>query len=185
MLSRQRNETQAAGPSRGLAGSPRIGQAAGYRCGHLQVPGGLRVIAGQGACRDAQSSQLTVQDTARLSARFPVHQPQTALRDIADACGRAVSRPSAALIAWADAQGALGTLFLGLGAMVLLIGAIGVANIMVISMLERRAEIGCAAPGAPPAPRSAPGFWSRPSCSPWLAGQQCHRRGRRHGRSRT
>jgi putative ABC transport system permease protein len=54
----------------------------------------------------------------------------------------AISRPSAALIAWAGAQGALGTLFLGLGAIALLIGAIGVANIMVISMLERRAEIG-------------------------------------------
>jgi putative ABC transport system permease protein len=53
-----------------------------------------------------------------------------------------VSQPSAALIARADAQGALDTLFLGLGAIALLIGAIGVANIMVISVLERRSEIG-------------------------------------------
>ena len=53
-----------------------------------------------------------------------------------------VSRPSDALIAQADAKGALDTLFLGLGAVALLVGAIGVANIMVISVLERRQEIG-------------------------------------------
>jgi putative ABC transport system permease protein len=53
-----------------------------------------------------------------------------------------VSRPSDALTARADAQGALDTMFLGLGAVALLVGAIGVANIMVISVLERRSEIG-------------------------------------------
>ena len=53
-----------------------------------------------------------------------------------------VSQPSAALTAQADAKGALDSLFLGLGAVALLVGAIGVANIMVISVLERRAEIG-------------------------------------------
>jgi putative ABC transport system permease protein len=53
-----------------------------------------------------------------------------------------VSQPSAALTARADAQGALDTLFLGLGAVALLVGAIGVANIMIISVLERRQEIG-------------------------------------------
>jgi putative ABC transport system permease protein len=53
-----------------------------------------------------------------------------------------VSQPSAALTAQADAEGALDTLFLGLGAVALLVGAIGVANIMVISVLERRSEIG-------------------------------------------
>jgi putative ABC transport system permease protein len=53
-----------------------------------------------------------------------------------------VSQPSAALTAQADTQGALDTLFLGLGAVALLVGAIGVANIMVISVLERRSEIG-------------------------------------------
>ena len=54
----------------------------------------------------------------------------------------AVSQPSDALTARADAQGALDTLYLGLGAIALLVGAIGVANIMVISVLERRSEIG-------------------------------------------
>ena len=53
-----------------------------------------------------------------------------------------VSQPSAALTAQADASGALDTLFLGLGAVALLVGAIGVTNIMVISVLERRSEIG-------------------------------------------
>jgi len=53
-----------------------------------------------------------------------------------------VSRPSDALTAQADAEGALDTLYLGLGAVALLVGAIGVANIMVISVLERRSEIG-------------------------------------------
>jgi putative ABC transport system permease protein len=53
-----------------------------------------------------------------------------------------VSQPSAALTAEADAQGAFNDLFLGLGAVALLVGAIGVANIMVISVLERRSEIG-------------------------------------------
>jgi putative ABC transport system permease protein len=53
-----------------------------------------------------------------------------------------VSQPSDVLTARADAKGALDTLFLGLGAVALLVGAIGVANIMVISVLERRQEIG-------------------------------------------
>jgi putative ABC transport system permease protein len=53
-----------------------------------------------------------------------------------------VSQPSAALVARADAKGALTGLFLGLGAVALLVGGVGVANIMVISVLERRSEIG-------------------------------------------
>ena len=53
-----------------------------------------------------------------------------------------VSKPSAALQARAAAQSALNGLFLGLGAVALLVGGVGVANIMVISVLERRSEIG-------------------------------------------
>src|SRR4029079_1931518 len=50
--------------------------------------------------------------------------------------------PSAALVAQADAKGALNGLFLGLGAVSLLVGAVGVGNIMLIGVLERRSEIG-------------------------------------------
>jgi putative ABC transport system permease protein len=53
-----------------------------------------------------------------------------------------VSQPSEALTARAAAQGALNSLFLGLGAVSLLVGAVGVANIMLIGVLERRSEIG-------------------------------------------
>jgi putative ABC transport system permease protein len=53
-----------------------------------------------------------------------------------------VSQPSAALTARAETQGALNSLFLGLGAVSLLVGALGVANIMLIGVLERRSEIG-------------------------------------------
>jgi putative ABC transport system permease protein len=53
-----------------------------------------------------------------------------------------VSQPSATLVARAAAQSAFNGLFLGLGAVALLVGAVGVANIMVIAVLERRSEIG-------------------------------------------
>jgi putative ABC transport system permease protein len=53
-----------------------------------------------------------------------------------------VSQPSAALTARAQAKSAFNGLFLGLGAIALLVGAVGVANIMIISVLERRSEIG-------------------------------------------
>ncbi|MCP9949064.1 ABC transporter permease [Actinomadura madurae] len=53
-----------------------------------------------------------------------------------------VSRPSDALEAKAAAAGAFTGLLLGLGAVALLVGGVGVANTMVISVLERRREIG-------------------------------------------
>jgi len=56
--------------------------------------------------------------------------------------GVQVSRPSDVLEARAAAKGQFTTLLLGLGAVALLVGAIGIANIMVISVLERRGEIG-------------------------------------------
>jgi putative ABC transport system permease protein len=53
-----------------------------------------------------------------------------------------VSQPSLALQARAKAKGALNSLFLGLGAVSLLVGAVGVGNVMLIGVLERRSEIG-------------------------------------------
>jgi putative ABC transport system permease protein len=79
----------------------------------------------------AVSSQVTRVDSL-LAAQADPEDPS-----VAD-----VSQPSSALIAQRDAKGAFNTLFLGLGAVALLVGAIGVANIMVISVLERRSEIG-------------------------------------------
>ncbi len=62
--------------------------------------------------------------------------------DAQDPSGGQVSRPSDALQARAAAKGQFTALLVGLGAVALLVGAIGIANVMVISVLERRGEIG-------------------------------------------
>jgi putative ABC transport system permease protein len=56
--------------------------------------------------------------------------------------GVQVSQPSQLLAARAQAKSALTGLFLALGAVAVLVGGVGIANIMVISVLERRTEIG-------------------------------------------
>jgi len=53
-----------------------------------------------------------------------------------------ITRPSDALEAREAADSAFTNLFLGLGAVALLVGGVGIANVMVISVLERRGEIG-------------------------------------------
>jgi putative ABC transport system permease protein len=53
-----------------------------------------------------------------------------------------VSQPSAALTARIAAQNTGTVLFLGLGAIAILAGGLGIANVMVIAVLERRTEIG-------------------------------------------
>jgi len=53
-----------------------------------------------------------------------------------------VDKPTDALEAQQAADDAFTTLLLGLGAVSLLVGGVGIANIMVISVLERRGEIG-------------------------------------------
>ena len=53
-----------------------------------------------------------------------------------------VARPSDALEARAATDTAFTTLLLGLGGVALLVGGVGIANVMVISVLERRTEIG-------------------------------------------
>ncbi len=53
-----------------------------------------------------------------------------------------VSNPSDALEARLAATGAFTSLFLGLGAVALLVGGVGVANVMIVGVLERRREVG-------------------------------------------
>jgi putative ABC transport system permease protein len=53
-----------------------------------------------------------------------------------------ITEESAILQAEVLAKGAYNGLFLGLGAIALLVGGTGIANVMVISVLERRSEIG-------------------------------------------
>lgn len=66
----------------------------------------------------------------------------------------AVTDPSAALQAKAATEGAFSTLLLGLGGIALLVGGVGVANTMIISVLERRHEIGLRRSSARPRGRS-------------------------------
>jgi putative ABC transport system permease protein len=53
-----------------------------------------------------------------------------------------VSRPSEAVEARAAAATTFTGLFVGLGAVALLVGALGIANVMLMAVLERRSEIG-------------------------------------------
>jgi putative ABC transport system permease protein len=73
---------------------------------------------------------------ATVQADLPYAADPAAPQDVS------VADPAAALIARADATAAFQGLFLALGGIALLIGGIGIANVMVISVLERQSEIG-------------------------------------------
>jgi putative ABC transport system permease protein len=88
----------------------------------------------------ANPSEIYVR--ANVNAVKPVSNLLAPTADPQQPDGVQVSRPSDALEARAAAKGQFTTLLLGLGAVALLVGAIGIANIMVISVLERRGEIG-------------------------------------------
>jgi putative ABC transport system permease protein len=89
---------------------------------------------------DGHPSRIYVRTDVALTAAVanllgPTANPQTP-------GGTAVSQPSAALTARLAVASASTALFLGLGAVALLVGGIGIANVMVIAVLERRTEIG-------------------------------------------
>jgi putative ABC transport system permease protein len=91
---------------------------------------------------DGHPSEIYVRTVGTLAATTAVDNLLGAQANPENPSQVTVSQPSDALTAQADAKGALDTLYLGLGSVALLVGAIGVANIMVISVLERRSEIG-------------------------------------------
>jgi putative ABC transport system permease protein len=85
---------------------------------------------------------------SRIYVRADTNRVATVAAELARAANPAspeavlTSRPSDALTARLAVASAGTGLFLGLGAIALLVGGIGIANILVIGVLERRAEIG-------------------------------------------
>jgi len=86
-----------------------------------------------------------------------------------------VSRPSDALAAQTATDETLITLLLALGGVALFVGGIGVANTMVIAVLERRFEIGLRRALGAPAPTSGSSSSASRCCSPVSAGSAAPR----------
>src|SRR5215472_9011119 len=101
----------------------------------IGFPAGVRLLHASG-----RPVQIYVRTTPASIAAVQAVLPATA--DPAAPQDVSVTNPADALTARADASAAFQGLLLGLGAVALLVGAIGIANVMVIAVLERRGEIG-------------------------------------------
>ncbi len=98
-----------------------------------EVAESLLGLSGEPSTLYLRSAEAYVEDVrAVLPAQVNPQHPDTV----------SVSRPSDALAAKAATEDALTGLLVGLGAVSLLVGAVGVANVMVMGVLERRSEIG-------------------------------------------
>jgi putative ABC transport system permease protein len=97
-------------------------------------------IAGRWLGFNGQQTEIYLRSAPDQVAAVDAVLPFTA--DPAQPEGVQVSRPSELLAARAQASTALAGLFVALGAVAVLIGGVGIANIMVISVLERRPEVG-------------------------------------------
>ena len=106
-----------------------------------------RRTARQKPARGPRTPQTPTPATAHAPAGVPsqvnaVAAVLPATVNPANASIVAVSYPADILKAEVAAKGAYNGLLLGLGAVALLVGGVGIANVMVISVLERRSEIG-------------------------------------------
>jgi putative ABC transport system permease protein len=97
-------------------------------------------IAEQDFAFDGHPTELYVRsDPAQVAA---VNAVLPATVNPANPAAVTVTEPADVLQAEAVTTGAYNSLVLGLGAVALLVGGVGIANVMVISVLERRSEIG-------------------------------------------